>query len=319
MPVNESVSIIVPVFNVERYLPRCLESILAQTYQNIDVVLVDDGSTDGSGRICDEAASTDARFSVIHKANGGLSDARNYGLEVASGEWIFFLDSDDYISPYCIEAMLDVAHASEAEIAECRFVSVDDSTSIEWKRPTGGYELHRQPEALERFLDYDGTWVMAWNKLYRMDLFDGIRFPVGRLNEDEFTTPYLVEKTHVYASLEDPLYAYVQREGSIMHSSFSERIFDGLEALLFRLNHFSRLGDQRIDSINAYHLLARCRTLELEYQTEMDEHHRRFVSDAIDQALRVKVTPRQGMHLFLKSILMRFFPSIALKLRGGAL
>lgn len=319
MPVNESVSIIVPVFNVERYLPRCLESIFAQTHRNIDVILVDDGSTDGSGRICDEAASADARFSVIHKANGGLSDARNAGLEVADGKWVFFLDSDDYISPYCIETMLGVAHASKAEIVECRFASVDDTASIEWARPTSACELYRQPEALERFLDYDGTWIMAWNKLYRMALFDEIRFPIGKLNEDEFTIPYLVEKAHVYASLEDSLYAYVQREGSIMHSSFSDRKLDGLEALLLRLNHFSRLGDQRIDSINAYHLLARCRTLELEYQTEMDEHHRRFVSDAIDQALRIKVTPRQGMHLFLKSILMRFFPSIALELRGGAL
>lgn len=319
MPINEIVSIIVPVFNVERYLPRCLESIFAQTYRNINVILVDDGSTDESGRICDEAATVDARFTVIHKVNGGLSDARNSGLGAANGKWVFFLDSDDYISPYCIETMLGVAHASEAEIVECMFVPIDNTTNMEWERPTGGYELYRQPKALERFLDYNGTWIMAWNKLYRMNLFDEIRFPVGKLNEDEFTIPYLVEKTLVYASLEEPLYAYVQREGSIMHSAFSSRKLDGLEALLLRFNYYSRLGDRRIDAINAYHLLARCRTLELEYQVEMDERHRRIVSDAREQALRVKVTPHQGIHLFMKSILMRYLPNIVLRLRGGAL
>lgn len=315
---NDLVSIIVPVYNVEDYLPRCLESISAQTYHNIEVILVDDGSTDGSGRICDEASSADARFTVVHKANGGLSDARNTGLSVIGGAWVFFLDSDDYISPYCIETMLKVALASGAEIVECEFSAIGDDERLNWTYPSGRYELYRQPEALERFLDYSGTWIMAWNKLYRADLFEGIRFPIGRLNEDEFTTPYLVERTRLYASLKDSLYAYVQREGSIMHTSFSEKKLDGLEALSQRLKHFSCLGSDRIDAVNAYHLLARCRTLESECHGDAIDCPQR-IAIAMNQAFQVKVTPRVGGALFLKMLLMKRFPILALKLRGGAL
>ena len=315
---NDLVSIVVPVYNVEEYLPRCLASITAQTYRNIEVILVDDGSTDGSGKICDEASAVDARISVIHKTNGGLSDARNAGLSKVRGAWVFFLDSDDYISPCCIEVMLGAALASGAEIVECRFDSISDVSKTKWANPTGKYDLYHQPEALERFLDYNGTWIMAWNKLYRANLFEGIRFPVGRINEDEFTTPYLVERAHRYASLEDSLYAYVQRDGSIMHSSFSERKLDGLEALLQRLKHFSHLGSGRIDAINAYHLLARCRALESEYQGELGESSQR-ISAAEDRALKVRITPQFGGALFFKTLLMRCLPHLALKLRGDAL
>lgn len=315
---NDLVSIIVPVYNVEKYIQKCLASISTQTYHNIEVILVDDGSTDGSGRICDEASSADARFTVVHKANGGLSDARNTGLSTIGGTWVFFLDSDDYISPHCIETMLNAALESGAEIVECEFSTVGDDEKINWTYPTGRYELHRQPEALERFLDYRGTWIMAWNKLYRADLFEDIRFPVGRLNEDEFTTPYLVEHARLYASLKDSLYAYVQREGSIMHTAFSEKKLDGLEALSQRLKHFSCLDNDRIDAINAYHLLARCRTLESECQRDAIDCPQR-IAIALDQAFQVKVTPRVGGSLFFKTLLMKHFPILALKLRGGAL
>lgn len=314
---NDLVSIIVPIYNVDGYLRRCLESISAQTHHNIEVILVDDGSTDSSGRICDEVSSADARFTVVHKVNGGLSDARNAGLSVINGAWVFFLDSDDYISPHCIETMLGVALNSGAEIVECAFDSVEDGATVAWSNPTGEYELFRQPEALERFLDYKGTSIMAWNKLYRSALFERIRFPVGRLNEDEFTTPYLVERVSSYASLKDSLYAYVQREGSIMHSPFSEKKLDGLEALSQRLTHFSNLGSGRIDAINAYHLLARCRALESEYRGELGEYSH-AVSAAVDKALQVEVSPRYGLALLLKTVLMRRFPSVALRLKGGA-
>lgn len=317
MQSSELVSIIVPVYNVESYLPQCLDSIFAQTHHNIDVILVDDGSTDESGKICDEVPLIDGRFSVFHKANGGLSDARNTGLDVARGAWVFFLDSDDFISPYCIEAMLDAALASGAQIVECSFDSVEDGETIAWSAPTGKYELFRQPEALERFLDYAGTSVMAWNKLYRTSLFKGIRFPVGRLNEDEFTTPYLVERVSSYASIKDSLYAYVQREGSIMHSPFSERKLDAIEALSQRLEHFSYLGNGKVDAINAYHLLTRCRVLESEYRGELGEYSQ-SISAVAGRALQVKVALRHGIALFLKTMLIRRFPSIALKLRGGA-
>ena len=314
---SELVTIVVPVYNVESYLPRCLESIFAQTHQRIDVILVDDGSTDDSGKICDEAAFSDDRFTVIHKTNGGLSDARNVGLDMARGTWVFFLDSDDFISPYCIETMLNAALTSGAQIVECAFDSVEDSATVVWSTPTGEYEAFRQPKALERFLDYNGTSVMAWNKLYRTALFEGVRFPIGKLNEDEFTTPYLVERVSSYASLKDSLYAYVQREGSIMHSSFSEKKLDGLEALSKRLVHFSVLGNGRIDAINAYHLLARCRALESKYRGELGEYSH-SISAAAEIALQVRVAPRFGLSLFLKTMLMRRFPSVALRLRGGA-
>lgn len=316
MKAEDLVTIVVPVYNVQAYLQRCLESIAAQTYRNIEVLLIDDGSTDGSSLMCDKASFADDRFMSIHKMNGGLSDARNAGLDAAKGTWIFFLDSDDYISPYCIEAMVDVAAKSNAEIVECWFETVDDAAKLKWRRPSGTYRAYKQPTALERFLDYDGTWIMAWNKLYRKDLFEGIRFPVGKLNEDEFTTPLLVERANTYASLNDSLYAYVQREGSIMHSPFSSRKLDGLEALLGRLEHFSELGSKRIDALNAYHLLARCRCLEEEYQGELG-HSRCSIVAAANRALQVKPTPREGWVLFGKSMLLRHFPELMQRMKGN--
>lgn len=316
---DELVTIIVPVYNVIQYLPRCLDSILAQTYRNIEVILIDDGSIDGSGELCDEAVRNDSeRLRVIHKRNGGLSEARNTGLDAASGSWVFFLDSDDYISPYCIEVLLDSALCSDADIVECGIKTVGETEPVEWTNPRGKLKLYRQPRALHRFLDYSGTRIVAWNKLYSKQLFDGIRFPIGRLHEDEFTIPLLVERARCYVNCCDPLYAYVQREGSITHQPFSDRRLDGLVALVQRLDHFRTLGNGRVDAINAYHLLAGCRFMENEYGDELNNRQRIFISEAIERSLAIHVSPSYGLTLFAKMALMKHLPEFALKLKGGS-
>lgn len=312
---NDKVSIVVPIFNVETQLRRCIASILVQGYRNMEIILVDDGSTDSSGKICDEY-SDDERFIVIHQRNGGLSDARNAGIDAAKGSWLFFLDSDDYISPYCIETLVAVAIESGADIVECRFERIGDHELVRWNKPKAQIETITGEEAIARFLDYDGTWIMAWNKLYRRELFESIRFPVGRLNEDEFTTPYLVEQCSCYAMTSDVLYAYVQREGSIMHSAFEQRRFDAIEAHRRRLNAFSLKYHGRYDGIIAFHYLSACIKLLDAYADEMDAEQREFLKHERDRCLDTLESSKVPLKRKLQITMFSMVPHLAAKLSG---
>lgn len=211
------ISIIVPVYNVEKYLRRCIDSILSQTYRDIEVILVDDGSTDSSPAICDEYGEKDSRITVIHKPNGGLSDARNSGINIAKGEYLGFVDSDDYISSEMYEKLLSNAEKHKADIAVCNAELVQEGKSAEFKENDG-----------VRVYDGNATYAMicqraftvnAWNKLYRRELFDTVRYPVGMLYEDLATTYKLTELSQKVVVLEQELYAYVQRAGSIMNET----------------------------------------------------------------------------------------------------
>ena len=221
------ISIIVPIYNVEGYLDRCVKSLLEQTCSSLEILLVDDGSSDRCPEICDSWAKKDSRIRVIHKLNGGLSDARNVGIEEAQGEYLLFVDSDDHIAEKACEVLLKSAERNKADIVCCNFF-LDfgfyqelRSMPVEWisKQLSGA-------EGLEMFLRSQEIWlVVAWNKLYRRSLFftdERVRFPVGRLHEDEFTSYRLLYQSKKTVFVKEPLYYYVQREGSIM-SNLSER------------------------------------------------------------------------------------------------
>jgi len=184
------VSVIVPVFNVEEYLSKCLDSIINQSYYNLEIILIDDGSTDLSSFICDEYCSLDSRVVVVHKTNGGLSDARNTGINLATGEFFCFIDSDDYIDVNMIEELINLLSFHDADIAVCDFLEVSpnmDISKISLNNET--IEIISNIEELENLFskNYLQT-VVSWNKLYKKELFNNIRFPVGKLHEDEFTT-----------------------------------------------------------------------------------------------------------------------------------
>ena len=189
------ISVVVPIYNVEPYLSTCIESIVNQTYNNLEIILVDDGSPDNCPQICDQWAGKDKRIVVIHKKNGGLSDARNAGINIAKGQYISFIDSDDYIEPTLYEKMLQAIINTGAEIACCgRYVIDNDKQVLRTCHVMNGINKFDVESALREMLYANCIEEAAWDKLYKIDLFDNIRYPVGEINEDIVTTPLLFDK-----------------------------------------------------------------------------------------------------------------------------
>lgn len=182
------ISVIVPVYNVEKYLNRCIDSIINQTYRNLEIILIDDGSTDFSGKLCDDIKQEDARISVIHKINGGLSSARNVGLDIMTGEYVMFVDSDDYISENCVEYLYDLILKTKSQIAIGNY-EITSSSKCLLSSAQENVEQISGREALNRqFGKNTVQYVSAWAKLYEAKLFKQLRFPRGCLHEDEGTT-----------------------------------------------------------------------------------------------------------------------------------
>lgn len=232
---NPLVSVVVPVFNVEHYLRECLDSIVTQTYTNIEVILVDDGSTDSSGHICDEYAQRDCRITVIHKENGGLSDARNTGIDACSGQFIGFVDSDDYVDPRFIELMLTPLLSGESDISVCQFhqVYVHGQTCqrVEEEGKVS-VEYISNMEALKLLIQrrWDAVPVSACSKVYDVKLWKEIRFPKGHLYEDEYVAHLLLHKAKRVALVHERLYYYYKRIDSITVSNYTLRHLDDVRA-----------------------------------------------------------------------------------------
>lgn len=229
---KEKVSVVVPIYKVEQYLRKCVDSIINQTYKNLEIILVDDGSPDDCGKICEEYASKDTRIKVLHKINGGLSDARNFGLDVATGEYICFIDSDDFVNEYYVEKMLESALKNNSDICACNFEYIDESGKT-WIRKEKEENVYSSSEAIKDIFTLEqNTEVMVWNKLYKRSLFvdNNIKYPVGRIHEDNFTTYKLYDKANRVSLINDKLYYYLQRGNSIM-STFNQKRFDILIAI----------------------------------------------------------------------------------------
>ena len=227
------VSIIVPVYNVEQWLPRCVDSLIAQTYKNLEIILVDDGSADNSGKICDEYAEKDDRIVVIHKDNGGLSSARNAGLEVAKGNYISFVDSDDWVSLLFIENLYVALKENNCEISECNYVKTSgiDCQNDEFQP---GIVVASSEVAVNSVID-DGVFsVIVCNKLYKKSLIT-VSFEEGRLHEDTFWAHQIVANCKQIVKINDCLYYYYQRENSIMGSSYSEKRLDAIVSAEYRV------------------------------------------------------------------------------------
>lgn len=230
------ISIIVPVYKVEKYLKQCVESILAQTYRNFELILVDDGSPDTCPVLCDEYAKVDPRIIVIHKTNGGLSDARNAGLDVAHGEYIGFVDSDDYIAPEMYEILLRRIIQDGSDIACCNYLQVNEDNI-----PCNNQELPIKDGCLDRleayklFTKYGGYYGIACNKLYCRKVWKSIRYPLGKKYEDMFVIFLLIEQCQKISHVNASLYYYVRREGSITLETQSTKDFDlGLALIQMR-------------------------------------------------------------------------------------
>lgn len=204
------VSIIIPIYNASDVLERCISSVLKQTYQNIEVLLIDDGSRDKSGDLCDEFAGQDKRIRVFHKENGGVSSARNLGLENSTGQYIMFVDSDDYCSDILVEELVNEIINNDVQMVICNYIDFSkDIPNIEYTDATRKKEYMESMDVLWRMRSNEGMrYTAPWGKLYSKSLFHEIRYPIGRISEDEATTYKLIDKCNKIAVIKDVLYFY---------------------------------------------------------------------------------------------------------------
>ena len=233
---NPLISIIIPVYNVEKYLDRCIESIVNQTYKNLEIILIDDGSTDNSPQICDKWGEKDNRIKVIHKENEGVSSARNIGLDSANGTYIGFVDSDDYIDKQMYKLLLESIHKNNSNIAICNYYISEKNQKY--------YGVIKQPnDILEReLLEENGIKGFNWNKLYSVDLLHGIRFIAEvHIWEDLLFNYQILANNQVrYSYINEPLYYYVQREKSLLHGGSHMSCYTELKAIEFIIEHLMK-------------------------------------------------------------------------------
>lgn len=245
--IEDLISVIVPVYKVEQYLPKCIDSILAQTYTNIEVILVDDGSPDKCGQIAEDYAAKDRRVRVVHKPNGGLSSARNAGVDIARGAYIGFVDSDDYIHPEMYARLYAAIRASSADMAVCNYAWLNEDgtlseTDLQTQKIAAGI-LDRSAAFAALFDRCNISYVTAFNKLYKYSLLNAVRFPEGKIHEDEFTVHHFFAQCSRIACISDILYYYVQRRGSIT-SGYGLSNLDVYDAMLDRYRFFKKNGYQ---------------------------------------------------------------------------
>lgn len=240
------ISVIVPIYKVEPYLKRCVDSILGQTFTDFELILVDDGSPDNCGAICDEYAEKDERVKVIHQANGGLSAARNAGIDYAfsnsNSEWLTFIDSDDWVHNHYLASLLNAANKNKSDISICGFIGTKGEEPILSSNP-----FYFKKMSTETFyLDHYSNAIIACGKLYKKSCFENIRYPIGRIYEDGFTTYKILFKYNKILFIPSPLYFYFTNTDGIMHRKFSLKNYEGILAREERIEFFNKNGYHEI-------------------------------------------------------------------------
>lgn len=247
---TDLISVIIPVYNVQEYLDHCVTSVQNQTYQNIEIVLVDDGSTDGCGEMCEQYTKRDNRILVIHKENGGLSDARNEGMKKAHGQYITFVDSDDMIDRKFIEKLYVALKKSGSDIAFCNYIETNENIIKVECQETGTLHTYSNIECLKNLYQpkEHGMTFVTWGKLYDIRLFRdyGIQFPYGKIHEDTFVTYQIVYYAKCITFLNLPLYYYRIRPNSIMHSSSPSQHLHGIEATRSACRFFFKNNEREV-------------------------------------------------------------------------
>lgn len=252
---SDLISVIVPIYNVEMYLKRCIDSILQQSYTNFELILIDDGSIDNCPKICDQYALQDNRIKVIHKKNGGLSDARNRGLNLAEGKYVTFIDSDDKVSRYFLEYLYLAISNNDCEIAICDFINFSSENEINYDVVYNNGNTYSPEEMLWKIYsnchhEYIESTV-AWNKMYKKELFDDISFPIGKIHEDEATTYKLYWKAKKIVKIPCKLYFYFYNKDGIMNKKFNSNRLDYLEALNDRYDFYNYLDKKELADYTA--------------------------------------------------------------------
>lgn len=252
------ISCIVPVYNVEKYIGKCLDSILNQSFKDFEVILIDDGSTDDSGKICDEYEKIDDRIKVIHKTNGGLSDARNTGIENAKGDYFIFIDSDDYIEENMFEILYNLNIDNNTEIAACDKAFVfEDTGKIEYGNETNTVHILNPEETFKIIVDfYKKLGMEMWNKLYSKKLFDNVRFPKGKNFEDQATQYKLIFLSNKISYIEKSMYYYLRRDNSITTQKYSDKEKQRFEMVNSMVNYIKQYHTDIVSEVVTYKILS---------------------------------------------------------------
>ena len=251
---KELISVIVPVYNVEKYLDNCVQSILRQSYTNLEIILIDDGSTDKSSQLCDEYSQKDKRIKVIHKKNGGQSDARNVGITVATGKYIAFVDSDDYIDEQFLEQLYLAIKKNKSDISMSKYKKTYKLNEKN-KKIYNKCIIYSPEEALRELLLFQNADNYIWNKLYKKELFFKLSFKVGKKMEDLGIIYLIFSKAKKIVSIDYEGYFYVQREGSTMWQVNSQLILDTMEMVNERFDYINKKFPQLVDEANINRLV----------------------------------------------------------------
>lgn len=240
------ISVIVPVYKVEKYIHRCVNSILNQSFKDFELILVDDGSPDNCGKICDEYAKKDKCITVIHKVNGGSSDAKNVGIDYAfntESEWIAFIDSDDWVHRDYLKNLLDAAIENKIDISACRYVNITDERDFTIKNDNFDVLLR---DIDEFYVNDNIIAIVPWGKLYKKKLWQDIRYPFGKICEDEFTTHKLLFQNSKVAYVDKIMYYYYQNPEGVMGSAWTPKRLDALDAFESRISFFKDNGFEKV-------------------------------------------------------------------------
>jgi len=303
---NPLVSIIIPVFNVQSFISECIESVIKQSYSNLEIILINDGSLDNSGAICEEYALKDNRIKVIHKENGGLSDARNVGLDSAQGAYISFVDSDDVIDANFVQVLISLLLNSEASISICDYSLFSTCLPESPSQHDSCFQLFTGQYMLENL--YSKKWVpknvIAWNKLYKRSVWKELRYPEGVIHEDEYVIHHIYDQVDQVAYSPIPLYYYRQREASITKEISAKRIGDIVQLFNVREIYFK---DRGYDLLVKENKKAKFLNIAILAVTNRNENLRDLLKQNLSTVLRL---PNIPFKMKCSCALLVVFPSL---------
>ena len=302
------ISCIVPVYNVEKYLKKCIESILNQTFIDFEVILIDDGSTDESGKICDDYIKKDSRIRVIHKKNGGLSDARNVGIENARGRYLIFIDSDDYIDKNMLKTLYDLNIQNNTEISACDKAFVfEDTGKIEYGEENEKIHILNSEETFKIIVDfYKKLGMEMWNKLYLKDLFMGVRFPTGKIFEDQATQYKLIFKAKKISYIEKSLYYYLRRNNSITTQIYNEREKERIEMINNMVEYIKHNHPNIVSNVVTYKILS-CNFTIANKMIKSNIYDKKFLKEIINDTRKEKKYLKKDSLKFIRKIQLFLF------------
>lgn len=319
---QELISIIVPVYNVEKCIGKCVKSIQGQTYQELEIILVDDGSTDGSGGICDQYALKDSRIKVIHKQNEGLSDARNSGLEICTGKYVGFVDGDDWIADDMYEFLHRTLCDYQADVAVCgRFLESDEDGIYDAEDNDGGVVIYNTREAVKAVVEDRLIHSYAWDKLYKREMFEGIRYPSERYVQDIFTTYRVFMNAERVVCANVAKYYYYQRKNSIQRTRGEKLNWDQFSVYRERIDvlheDYPELREFLVVSLLKFSVAAYNYLLLQEHLTEEQSEHKESIINTVSQYVKElgKLSGYVGLKMRLFLLRQKWYPEIYRKLK----